>query len=211
MFAVVESNRRLRRLDEPRYSASNRVAHLALPWNVVSGSTPRSGIPRTTLHRNVGRVLDVDVGRFGRIPEHPEPRTRDDLATGLFLEPVRTAVVVGVTVGDHDRMHPLEWNSGQTQAMGDGFVVGGGGETRIDHGDATVVLEDVHVDVSEPGHVDGQLGTQDSGCDLVDLLGGRQLLLLGWSWSRRLGVGVGLGHEDEGTGEPSPATNTRSR
>ncbi len=51
------------------------------------------------------------------------------------------------------------------------------GKTGIDHGDATLVLQHVAVDVSEPGHADRQLRPEDSGRHFGDV-GGRVLLLL---------------------------------
>ena len=124
------------------------------------------------------------IRRFGGIPEDPKLLVRDDVAAGVRLQPVGSAEVVGMAVGDDDRVHPLQGNPRLVQTLLDHGVTGLLRKTRIHQGDAPFVLEDVHIDVTKTRNGDGQLGPKHAGGDFQDLVTRRQLFLLGGTRGR---------------------------
>ncbi len=178
-LAVVDANGRHRRLEEARGDAGGAHPHAPLERELVALPAPRRRIPRPPARRRLmGRdVLDVQVRRFGAVPDHPEALVGDDLGARLGPHPAGPAEVVGVAVRDDDGVHPPQRDAGAGQALGQRGERASTGQPRVDDGHAAGVLEDVAVDVTEAGHVDRQLGAQHAGGDLGDL-GGRALLLL---------------------------------
>ena len=97
-------------------------------------------------------------------------------APALVLQSHGTAEMIGMGVGDHHRVDVIDGPASTSEAvdqMVPRFLTGKAG---IDDGDPPFVLEDVAVDVSQPGHVDRELRSNDPGGHLDDV--GRRLLLL---------------------------------
>ena len=177
-----------------RDASSHRHAGATSPRNVHRRPAPRGGVPGPA-HRRARlstvdrqRVVEVDVVGFARIPEHAEPLVRDDVATGVGSQPVRTAEVIGMAVGDDHGVDVLQRHPDLLKAPLDHGVAVLVGKAGVHHRDATLVLQHVHVHVSESGDGDGELGPQHTRRDLEDLVTGRQLLLFRRS-------GRGRGHE----------------
>ncbi len=111
----------------------------------------------------------------------------DDVGARLVPEPHRTAVVVGMRMGDDDRVHVGHQIAGPAEAVDErslGLVTR---KTGIDHRRAVLVLQQTAVHMAETRHGDRQLTTQNPVRHLGDL--GRRILLLllvrSW-WTRRV-------------------------
>ena len=175
-LGVVEANRRCRRLEQPREAGGGADPHPPLQRERVAVAAPRRRVPRAP-GPVVGGVLHVDVGWLGAIPDHAEIAVGDDVGAGLVAHPAGAAEVIGMAVGDDHGVHPLERDAGAGEPPGELLERRAAWQARIDDGDASLVGDDVAVDVAEAGHVDRQLAAQHAGSDLGDLGGGVLLLL----------------------------------
>ena len=157
-------------------------------------SAPRCRFGEVPLHRRGAIVGRVDVegggilvsGEIGPVEHRAKRLVRDDVGAGFVAQSHGTAEVVGVRVGDDDRVDVVDGEPGAPEAVDEVVPRFRAGEAGIDDGDAPFVLQHVAVHVAEPRHVDGQLCPQHSGGDLGDL--GRRLFLLLSRLARRVGL-----------------------
>ena len=157
-------------------------------------SAPRCRFGEVPLHRRGAIVGRVDVegggilvsGEIGPVEHRAERLVRDDVGAGFVAQSHGTAEVVGVRVGDDDRVDVVDGEPGAPEAVDEVVPRFRAGEAGIDDGDAPFVLQHVAVHVAEPRHVDRQLRPQHSGGDLGDL--GRRLFLLLSRLARRVGL-----------------------
>ena len=96
------------------------------------------------------------------------------------------AEVVGVGVGDDDRVDVLGLVAGPLQPVDERPPRLRARHAGIDDGDAALVLEEVAVHVAEARQHDRQLRAQDAGRHLGDLGGGRLRLLAAGPLGRRV-------------------------
>ena len=66
------------------------------------------------------RCLEIEIViiGFGRIPEDSEAVVGDDVATRVGMQPIRATVMIGMTVGDHNRVNAFQrdadqWSNGK--------------------------------------------------------------------------------------------------
>ncbi len=160
----------------------------------AAASSPGGRFGEVPLHRRgaivgrveVERIRILVTGEVGPVEHRAERLVRDDVGAGFVAESHGAAEVVGVRVGDDDRVDVVDGEAGAPETVDEMVPRLGAGEAGIDDGDAPLVLQHVAVHVAEPRHVDGQLGPHDSGGDLADL--GRRLLLLLLRLARRVGL-----------------------
>ena len=131
-------------------------------------SSPRCWFGEVPLHRRgaiVGRV-DVEGGgilvsrEIGPVEHRAERLVRDDVGAGFVAESHGAAEVVGVRVGDDDRVDVVDGEPGAPEAVDEVVPRFRAREAGIDDGDAPFVLQHVAVHVAEPRHVDRQLCPQ---------------------------------------------------
>ena len=130
--------------------------------------------------------LRVRVGHGGelggllvlrRVEPGPEAAVRHDAGAVLLAEPPGAAEVVGVRVGDDDRVDVRRLVVRLLQPLHQGPPGLRAREPRVDDGDAALVLQEVAVHVAEAGQEDRQLRPEDVRGHLGDLGGGRLLFL----------------------------------
>ena len=109
----------------------------------LSSGTPEIGEQFThPLDELVGLdVATLEEGRIGRVEPHPGPRR--------LADPARQSVVVGVDVGDHDRLHVVDGATGYGEAVVEGPPRLVGVPSGVDEGHAVVELEDVDEHVAQ--------------------------------------------------------------
>lgn len=81
----------------------------------------------------------------------------DDVTAGIGLEPVGPAEVIRMTMGDDDRMNPLQGDIGLLQSPFHRGVTALFRKAGVYNGDPSFVFKDVHIDVAEPRNRNGQL------------------------------------------------------
>ena len=178
-LAVVDADRRHRRLEEARREAGGADPHPPLERELWpspphgGGSHGRRRPPATAASTSStstsGGSLRSQIIRkrwWVTISAPVSDRTQP--------APPKWSGWLWVTI---DGVHPLQRDAGAGQPLGELGERAPPGQPGVDDGDAARVLEDVAVDVAEAGHVDRQLGAQHAGGDLGDLGRGALLLL----------------------------------
>ena len=156
----------------------------------VVGWRLSAGAPRRFAELFEAFLPEVDDLRFGHVRdqwlqivvgfggERGERFVGQDVGAGDLSQLGAATEVVGVGVGDDDRVHSLDRNLGLLQPGHERVPRLGAGESGVDEGDTVTVDEGIAVDVTEAGQRDRQLHPQDAIRDLRDLLGRGLLFLL---------------------------------
>ena len=149
--AVVETGRGLRHHELPGRAQDTEGQHAAAR-RPGAGAAPGHGGEGVALGPGPGVAL---VGPGAPGPEGAESALRHQLGARLLGQAAGGPEVVGVGVGDDDRVHVTQRHPDLVQTTAQGAPRQGPGHARVDHGRAPVVDQGVGVDVPQPRHVDG--------------------------------------------------------
>ena len=164
-----------------------------LHWQIAWRHLRAGDRPPTWVRAVLAMAVYLVVVGLGKVEQRAKRLVRDDVGISLVMQSHRCPEVVGVRVGDHDGVDifDLETRTAETIDQMAPRVIAG--QSRVDHGDATLVLEHVTVHVSEARHADRELRAQDSGRNLGHVGGCVLLLLLRRTQrGRRLWTGWGM-------------------
>ena len=99
--------------------------------------------------------FDVYVIWFGWVVKQAETFVRNDLGTGCGTKPTCATKVIGVAVRDDDGMYAAYRHTNFAQALVDCRPRCLTWQAGVDNRDASTVFQNIHIDVSKPGKVDG--------------------------------------------------------
>ena len=149
VLCISESYCRRWQPQETRYFASDCDPGASFPRDLHTWATPRRSIP---WHARLGThfyIVNVGIRWFCGIPKHTKLFMSDDVATRIGLQPMSSAEVVGVAMGDNHRMHSLERNTDLIESFLDDFVTTFFWQTRVNQCHAAFIFKNVHIDVTE--------------------------------------------------------------
>jgi len=100
-----------------------------------------------------------------------------DLGARLLVDTDRTSKMIGMGMGNENRVDMTGFETGLFEAMLDRIPCGRSGEARVDQGGAVVIDQGVHVHMTQSGDADREFHAKNVLRDLGDLFPGVFLLL----------------------------------
>ena len=85
MFGISQADGRSGQAHQFGNSTSDRNTGTTLKGDIHTGSAPRWGFPRHAMFGRIVRIINIDIGWFGRIPKDAKLFVRDDVATSFTL------------------------------------------------------------------------------------------------------------------------------
>lgn len=105
------------------------------------------------------------------IPPKAKASVGDDLSANFFAKSTGAAVMIRMAVCDENGVHSLQWHADFAKARLENAERFPTRHAGIDDRHATIILENVHVDVAEAREIDRQLGAQYARSQFNDFVG----------------------------------------